>query len=409
MPNILTVPASGIISFDSRTGTDFNVPNLENSVRIAYDSNGGLNINSYVTGVSGVERFSIDGTQGRLFSVTDILTGTLFSVNNIAGLPILEVKDFNTVIAGKFNTNALVVSGSQVALGLMPYDASRLGVSGNVNVIGNITASGNINASGANFNNRITINQTGVLLSGDAYPSSNPSGFITGVDLSNYVTKTNAEFTNRPTVNGTGVLLSGEGDSNAYPNSNPSGFITGVDTSNFYTKDNPSGFITGKISNNIWIPASALIPKTTSGCGVDSRELLSGNNYDELLFDPGVNEFAQALYVMPNNYNLETVSARFYWTVSTGITGSVVWGLQGVALSNSNELSSSMGTPQIVTDTLLSINQMHISDATPAITIAGTPNNNTPIQFQIYRDAINISDNYSSDARLLGIEILYNQ
>jgi hypothetical protein len=36
------------------------------------------------------------------------------------------------------------------------------------------------------------------------------SGFITGVDLSNYVTKTSGQFNDRPTVNGTGVLLSGE-------------------------------------------------------------------------------------------------------------------------------------------------------------------------------------------------------
>lgn len=42
------------------------------------------------------------------------------------------------------------------------------------------------------------------------YSINNPSGFITGIDLSNYVTKTNGQFNDRPTVNGTGVLLSGE-------------------------------------------------------------------------------------------------------------------------------------------------------------------------------------------------------
>jgi hypothetical protein len=50
---------------------------------------------------------------------------------------------------------------------------------------------------------------TGVDLS-NYYTKDNPSGFITGVDLSNYVTKTSGQFNNRPTVNGTGVLLSGE-------------------------------------------------------------------------------------------------------------------------------------------------------------------------------------------------------
>jgi predicted RecA/RadA family phage recombinase len=43
-----------------------------------------------------------------------------------------------------------------------------------------------------------------------------------------------ALFSERPTVNGTGVLLTGDIDtSNFYPNNNPSGFITGVDLSNY--------------------------------------------------------------------------------------------------------------------------------------------------------------------------------
>jgi PKD repeat protein len=42
------------------------------------------------------------------------------------------------------------------------------------------------------------------------YPLSNPSGFITGVDLSQYVTKSGGQFIDRPTLNGTGFLLSGE-------------------------------------------------------------------------------------------------------------------------------------------------------------------------------------------------------
>lgn len=148
--------------------------------------------------------------------------------------------------------------------------------------------------------NFITSSQTGAF-----YPANNPSGFITGVNLSNYVTGSvvrpsetgnfavNSQvvfitgnqgvsgiknFYSRPTVNGTGVLLSGEaaGAANTgeltgafYPlNSNPSGYITGVDlsayvtgsvvrpsetgsfittlqTGAFYPSSNPSGFITG--------------------------------------------------------------------------------------------------------------------------------------------------------------------
>ena len=53
------------------------------------------------------------------------------------------------------------------------------------------------------------------------------------------------------------VLLSGEADNNAYPNSNPSGFITGVNLSSYYTNDNPSGFITSQ--NVVFVTGDQII------------------------------------------------------------------------------------------------------------------------------------------------------
>jgi hypothetical protein len=46
--------------------------------------------------------FSVQGSQGELFSVTDSLTGSLFSVNDISGLPILEVFSDNTTLMGNY-------------------------------------------------------------------------------------------------------------------------------------------------------------------------------------------------------------------------------------------------------------------------------------------------------------------
>jgi hypothetical protein len=165
---------------------------------------------------------------------------------------------------------------------------------------------------------------------------------------------------------------------------------------------------TGPSLINYWIPAAAWIPRTTTGCGVDSRELATNlTNYDELLFDPATNEFAQALHILPSNYNNSTITARFYWTSSTG-SGSVVWGLQGRAYADGDSLDQSFGTAQTVTDTLITTNSMHVTSATSAITIAGTPAANRPILFQIYRDATAGGDTLASDARFLGVEILFN-
>ena len=44
--------------------------------------------------------FSVEGSVGELFTITDSLTGQLFGVNNVSGLPILEVYDDNTILMG---------------------------------------------------------------------------------------------------------------------------------------------------------------------------------------------------------------------------------------------------------------------------------------------------------------------
>jgi hypothetical protein len=46
--------------------------------------------------------FTIQGSQGELFSVTDSLSGSLYSVNDISGLPILEVFSDNTILMGSY-------------------------------------------------------------------------------------------------------------------------------------------------------------------------------------------------------------------------------------------------------------------------------------------------------------------
>ena len=53
---------------------------------------------------------SIQGSQGELFSITDSLSGSLFSVSNISGLPILEVFSDNTTLVGDYLAPALITT-----------------------------------------------------------------------------------------------------------------------------------------------------------------------------------------------------------------------------------------------------------------------------------------------------------
>ena len=66
---------------------------------------------------SGSTVLDVQGSQGQLFSVTDSLEGTLMSVNDISGLPILEVTSDDKVVMGTYNQNTLVVDGDKVGVG----------------------------------------------------------------------------------------------------------------------------------------------------------------------------------------------------------------------------------------------------------------------------------------------------
>ena len=56
--------------------------------------------------------FNVEGTNGSLFSVVDNLSGVLMSVNNNAGLPVFEVYDDDSIIAGRFAQNDFVITSS---------------------------------------------------------------------------------------------------------------------------------------------------------------------------------------------------------------------------------------------------------------------------------------------------------
>jgi hypothetical protein len=72
-------------------------------------STSGSALTVYKSGSSVVD---IQGSQGQLFSVIDALSGSLMSVNDVSGLPILEVFSDDRVVMGTYGAPGLTVSGS---------------------------------------------------------------------------------------------------------------------------------------------------------------------------------------------------------------------------------------------------------------------------------------------------------
>ena len=95
-------------------------------------------LNALATAGGTAPVFNVFGTAGQLFSVTDGLQGSLFSVNNISGLPFLEVFSDSRLVAGGFNKNTFIISGSQVAIGKTITTGVTFDISGSTQLTGSL-------------------------------------------------------------------------------------------------------------------------------------------------------------------------------------------------------------------------------------------------------------------------------
>jgi hypothetical protein len=91
----------------------FNITASRTIISSSQNTISGSSLTVYGSG-SAQPVFTVQGSQGELFSITDSLSGSLFSVNDISGLPIMEVFSDNTTLMGSYlapslNTTAKVV------------------------------------------------------------------------------------------------------------------------------------------------------------------------------------------------------------------------------------------------------------------------------------------------------------
>jgi tricorn protease-like protein len=94
------------------TGSVSITQNLTASRVYISSSNGTTSGSSLIVYGSGSSQpvFTVQGSQGELFSITDSLSGSLFSVNDISGLPILEVFSDNTTLIGDYQDPMLITT-----------------------------------------------------------------------------------------------------------------------------------------------------------------------------------------------------------------------------------------------------------------------------------------------------------
>lgn len=163
-------------------------------------------------------------------------------------------------------------------------------------------------------------------------------------------------------------------------------------------------------TQTIYIPAAAIAPSASVGCA-SLTIVASGTNQPDIRsldFNTTTQQYAQFDVAFPKSWDEGTVTAKFFWSHAATTTNfGVVWNLQGVAISDDDTQAVAYGTAQQVADTGGTTNDLYVTAATSAITIAGTPAVGDMVNFRVSRVTADGSDTMAIDARLMGIQLFW--
>jgi len=195
-----------------------------------------------------------------------------------------------------------------------------------------------------------------------------------------------------------------------------SSFIRGVIDSDSLTE-----FLNGVSLeyDEMFITAGGFKTSTTNGVGSTTTSEYSDTgtlDVQYLTFGATTDEYAFINFTMPPTWDRSTIKLKFYWLPASGCSqGDIVtWGADGVAKTNDDDFDGvAHGTSVTVDDTVTAgkDGDLHVSGATGALTIAGTPALGDLINLRIYRDANGSegSDDMAEDAYLVGVLIQYKR
>ena len=115
---------------------------------------------------------------------------------------------------------------------------------------------------------------------------------------------------------------------------------------------------------------------------------------------------------MPEDWDRGTIKAKFYWSSATGssVADTVEWGIKARAIDDNDAIDAALGTPQVISDTILAANgaDMQRTAATPAITVGNAAGLGDMVVFEVYRNTDG-TDAMAEDAWLFGVNLQYQR
>ena len=387
-----TVANSGT---DEAAVLDFSIPRgadagmryaFESSTSMAAPASGGLRLNN--AALASVTAIAVNATNSDAVDVSDFIATWDDSTNTVKGY--VEVrKEGSGAVLGLYQLTSVTdnttwlefavtyVSGSGSlsaadSVYLIPYRVGNAGANGTVAISGTPTVN-----QFANWTDATTIKGTSItgLVKGNG--ASAPAAAVQGTDY--YA------------PGGTDVAIAdgGTGSSTA------AGALANLSAA-------------GQGKQTIFVPASAMISRTTNGAASGTVESATNKVMSKTMdFDATTQEFAQFSVWFPKSWNLGTVTFQPVFSQLTTAAGGVVFGLAGVALSDADDIDAAFGTAQTSTKTAGTLGKYYIGPESSAITIADTPAAGDVVVFQINRTVADGSDTLAQDARLHGIRLFF--
>jgi hypothetical protein len=250
---------------------------------------------------------SFEGSAGQLFSITNDLTGTLFAVNDVSGIPSLEVDADGTVRIAEFSGNILIGTATDNAVDKVQINGSI--ASGNVSIessdIYPLAINKNTTGSGVGirFSDDTANNQFGTLryFHADVESYGSTAAFVFGGNQStqSYVFESAPKIL--PAANNTGEI----------------GNSTYAWANGRFTNLTVTGTITGTVSS----VATLATPRNINGTAFDGSEDITTANWGTTRALWGQNVNGSAAITAPLRPAAGSAAAPAFSTSSDTNTG----------------------------------------------------------------------------------------
>ncbi len=162
----------------------------------------------------------------------------------------------------------------------------------------------------------------------------------------------------------------------------------------------------GKYTINLL--AGAMAPTVTESASCDSQIETATNkvNYKVCDFDASSDEGVSFSFPAPKSWDEGLLTFQPIWQTAGTSTGDVIFAVSCLSLGDGDTIDTAYGTAVTSTDSGSgTVDEVRIGTESSGITCSGTPAEGDVIYIKVIRDADNVSDTLTGDARLSAIKL----